>query len=119
MGLQHDLGVQGASLFDNFIEIVHLEPENNTMPNRRGVRINQGRVVVFVPGMELKNKLTRLEHPIIEIAMAVLWERVESEQLLIPATTGSDIAYRNQWLGTDSCSLRCRFHHLLLSGRHW
>jgi len=52
--------------------------------------------------MQLKNQATSTEQPIVEVAMTVLWECPESEQLLIPVTACSYVAHRNQRLGMVS-----------------
>jgi hypothetical protein len=69
----YDLSAQGASLVDDCIKVVHLEPEYDAVPERPWVRIDEVGVIVLVPGMELKNQATSTDHPIIYIAMAVLW----------------------------------------------
>ena len=72
VGLLYDLRAQRASLFDGLIKIVYLEPEHDAVRKRRSVRVDQVRVIVLVPSMELKNYMTIPEHPIIEVAMDVL-----------------------------------------------
>jgi hypothetical protein len=67
------LSAQSASLFDDCIKVVHLEPEQDAVPERRCVRIGKVGMIFLVPGMELKKKATITEHPLIQIAMAVLW----------------------------------------------
>ena len=48
-------------------------------------------MVLHVPGVELENQLTVVEQPIIEISVRVLRQHLDAEELLIPATTGSNV----------------------------
>ena len=54
------------------------------MSHWRRVRIYQIRVSFLVPGVELEDEVTVRKHPIVAIAMLVLRECADSQQLLIP-----------------------------------
>jgi len=57
MGLQHYLSAQCASPLYDRIKVFHLEPDQDTMPKGRRVRVDKVRMIFFVPGMELENQL--------------------------------------------------------------
>jgi hypothetical protein len=114
VGLFYDLSAQSASLFNDCIKVVHLEPKQDAVSVRRGVRVDKTGVIVLVPGMELKHQATSTEHPFIQAAMAVLREGIEPQQLSIPAAAGSYITHRNEGLRMDSRSSRLRSHNSLL-----
>jgi hypothetical protein len=52
--LKDNLGTQRASSLHDQIEIVHLEPQYDTMPRRSGVCVDEVGMVLFVPSMKLK-----------------------------------------------------------------
>jgi len=76
------------------------------MPDWRRVRVDQIRVIVFVPGVELEDKVAVPKHPIIAISMLVLLETVDSQQPLVPAAACPHITHGNQRLRLNVCSSR-------------
>jgi hypothetical protein len=56
VGFLYDLSAQSASLFDDCIKVVHLEPEQDAVPRWSGICIDQVGVIFCVPGVELKNE---------------------------------------------------------------
>jgi hypothetical protein len=78
------------------------------MPRRRLSRVDEVRVVLFVPRVQLKQELARAANPVIEIAMLMFRKRVRLKQLGIPATAFPDISDRNERLRPDGRFLRAR-----------
>ena len=105
------MGTQRTSSFDGGIEVVHLEPQQDSMPTWRRVRIDKIRVMLFVPGMELKDQVAVTEHPIVGIPMLMLRECVGSQQMLVPAAAGPYVTHGNQRLRLNPCLSRRRILH--------
>jgi hypothetical protein len=74
------------------------------MPRRRRVRVDQIRVIFLVPGMELEDQVTVIKHPIVAIAMLVLRERIDSQELSVPAAACPYVAHGNQRLRPNAGS---------------
>src|ERR1700722_4848008 len=108
------LGTQCTSPPDGGIEVVHLEPQQDSMPTWCGVRIDKIRVMLFVPRMELKDQVTVTEHPIVGIPMLMLRECAGPQQMLVPAAAGPHITHGNQRLRPNRCISRRRLVHFLL-----
>ena len=49
--LLHNLGAQSARPRDGGVEIGNLEPEQHAMSRRRRIRVDEVRVIFFVPGV--------------------------------------------------------------------
>ncbi len=69
---QHDLRAQFAGLVHGRIEIIHLEPEQHSVPHGRCIGVHKIGMIFLVPGMELKDQLAGAEYPVIEVAMRVV-----------------------------------------------
>ena len=82
------------------------------MSRWRQVAVNKIRVILLVPGMELEDQVTAAIDPIIGIAMHVLGECADSQQLLIPAAACPYISHGNQSLRPNVCCLLPCFFHL-------
>ena len=67
-----NLGFQRASTLDRCVEVVYLEPEQDSMSNWRRVGVDEIRVILFVPRMELEEQLALEKQPIVDIAMSVV-----------------------------------------------
>src|SRR5271155_4552957 len=102
-----DLGFQRASTLNCSVEVVHLEPEQDSMSNRRRVRVDEIRVILLVPCMELQDQATVDQQPIITIAMLMFRQSFDSEQLLIPTAAYPHVAHSNQRLGLNVCCMGC------------
>ena len=102
-----DLGFQRASTFDRSVEVVHLEPEQDSMSDWRRVRVDEIRVILLVPRMELQDQATVDQQPIVAIAMLMFRQSFDSEQLLVPAAAYPYIAHGNQRLGLNACFVGC------------
>jgi len=113
MRLLDDLHVQRTRSFDGSVEVVHLEPEQDSMSNRRRVRVDEIWVIVVIPRMELEDQMTITKHRIIANAMFMLGERLESEQRFVPATACPDIPDGNQRLGLNARFSQHGFPHFL------
>jgi hypothetical protein len=98
------IGMQRTSSLDRRIEIVHLEPQQDSMSRWRQVRVDKIRVILLVPGMDLEDQLTVTKYPIINIAMLVFRECADSQQLLIPAAACAYVSHGNQRLSLNMCS---------------
>jgi hypothetical protein len=96
-----DLGPQPARSLHDRVKIVYLEPQQDTVPRRRRVCVDEVGVVFLVPSVELEKQLTRARDPIVHVAVAVFWKRVCSKQFGVPATTRSNIAHRYEGLSLD------------------
>jgi hypothetical protein len=84
------------------------------MTTWRRVRIDKIRVILFVPGMELKDQVAATEHPIVGIPMLMLRECVGSQQMLVPAAAGPYVTHGNQRLRLNPCLSRRRILHFFL-----
>jgi len=62
------------------------------------IRVDKIRMSLLVPRMNLEDEVTRTKYPIINIAMLVLRECVDSQQCLIPAAAYAYIAHCDQRL---------------------
>jgi hypothetical protein len=59
-------------------------------------------VMLFVPGVKLKNQAARREQSIIQVAVTMLRQRVRPKQFRIPATTRPYVAHSYQRLRLDN-----------------
>src|ERR1700692_2471655 len=84
------------------------------MSEWRRFRVDEIRVILLVPGMELEDQLTVAKHTIIAIAMLMLGKCVDSQQPLIPAAACPDVAHSDQRLRLNTCTSRPMFCHLLV-----
>ncbi len=82
------------------------------MSRWRHVRVDKIRVILLVPSMDLEDQVTVTKYPIINIAMLVLRECADSQQLLIPAAACAYISHGNQRLRPNVCSSLPSFSHL-------
>jgi len=102
-----DLGFQRAGTLDRSVEVLHFEPEQDSMSNRRSVRVDEIRVILLVPRMELQDQATVDQQPIIAIAMFMFRQSFDAEQLLIPTAARAHIAHGDQSLGLNACFVGC------------
>src|SRR5690348_12375194 len=89
------------------------------MSGRRGVRIDQIRMILLIPRVELKNQVAVRTDALVQVAMRVFGERVGRQQLRVPAATRPHIAHRDEWLSLDDCFPHGGVHgslQLLFSG---
>jgi hypothetical protein len=107
-----DLGAQRTRSLDGGVEVVHLEPQQHAMSRPRRVRVDQIRMIFLVPGVELEDQVTAAKEPIVVIAMTMLGESVDSEELSVPAAACPDVAHGDQRLGSNVCSSLPSFFHL-------
>ncbi len=98
-----DLGLNRASTFDRGVEVADLEPEQDSMSDRRRVRVDEIRMILLVPRMELQDQATVDQQPIVAIAMLMFRQSFDSEQLLVPTAADPHIAHGNQRLGLNAC----------------
>ncbi len=110
-----DLGVQRASTLDCSVEIGDFEPQQDSMSDWRRVRVDEIRVILLVPRMELQDQATVDQQPIVAIAMLMFRQSFDSEQLLVPTAAYPHIAHGNQRLGLNACFLNFWFCHLLIT----
>jgi hypothetical protein len=96
-----DLRTQRASSLHDRVKIVYLKPQQDAVSRRRRVCVDEVGVIFLIPSVELKKQLTRARDPIVHVAVAVLWERVRSKQVRVPATTRPNIANRDEGLSHD------------------
>jgi len=82
------------------------------MSRWRQIRVDKIRVILLVPGMDLEDQVTVTKYPIINIAMLVLRECADSQQLLIPAAARAYISHGNQRLRPNECFSLPSFSHL-------
>jgi hypothetical protein len=82
------------------------------MSRWRQVRVDKIGVILLVPGMELEDQVTVRNYPIINIAMLVLRECADSQQMLIPAAACPYVSHGNQRLRPNVCSSFPSFSHL-------
>ncbi len=66
-----DLGSQPASSRHRRVEIVDLEPQDDTMPRPRCVGVDEVWVLFHIPSVKLKKQPTRARNTIIEVTMVV------------------------------------------------
>jgi hypothetical protein len=74
VGLLNDQSPQCARLFDDYVKVLKLEPEQDAVSRRCCVRVDEVGMIFLVPSVELKNQVTAAEQPIIHVAMAVFCE---------------------------------------------
>ena len=96
-----DLGLQAASPLHSHVKIVDLKPQQDTVPRRRRICVDEVWVILHVPRMQLKKQPTSVRDPIVHIAMGVFGNRVCSKQFDVPATARPNIAYCDEWLRLD------------------
>jgi hypothetical protein len=82
------------------------------MSGWRQVGVDKIGVILLVPSMDLEDQVTVIKYPIINIAMLVLRECADSQQLLIPAAACAYISDGNQRLRPNVCSSLPSFSHL-------
>lgn len=73
---KNHFSAQFSRSINRHVKIVDLEPQYQPVPGRRGVRIDEVGMILFVPGVELKNQSTRREHPVINVTVRVIRQRV-------------------------------------------
>ncbi len=57
MGFFDDARAQAARPIHRPVEIIHLKPEQDTVPDRSGIRMDEIGVFFLVPGMELQEQM--------------------------------------------------------------
>jgi hypothetical protein len=99
--LQNDFSAQFLRSIDRGVKVIDLKPKHHAVPGRRGVSVDKVGMVLFVPGVKLKNQAARGVHAIIKIAVTVIGERVCRQQFPVPSAARPDITYGNQRLSFD------------------
>jgi len=74
VGLLYDQSPQCLRPFDDCVEVLKLEPEQDAVSRWRCVGVDEVGMIFLVPSVELKNQVTAAEQPIIHVAMAVFRE---------------------------------------------
>jgi len=64
----------------------------------RRVRVDEIRVILLIPCMELKDQATVTKHLIVAIAVLVLRERVDSQQLSVPSSACPHVSHGDRRL---------------------
>jgi hypothetical protein len=67
--LFHDCRLEGACALHCGVEVVHLKPQKNVVPNGRGVGVQEVRVVFLIPGVEFQNELTFTKESLVKLGM--------------------------------------------------
>lgn len=76
MRFQDDLGPQSPRTLHGRVKFVDLEPEQDPVSDRGGIRVDQVWVILFVPGVKLKNQVTGQRYPVVEVTMDMFGKRV-------------------------------------------
>ena len=97
MAGQHDLDAHFGSALHDRVEVIHLEPEQHTIPVGFAGAIADKAVMMFdVKAVQLQDELAIL-HQLLIVAAAVRAAAVE--QALIPPAAGCSIRYTDERLG--------------------
>jgi hypothetical protein len=99
--LLDDLRAEVARPLHRGIEVVDLEPQEDTVSRPARVCIGEIGMLFLVPGVELQNQLARAGDPIVYITMAMVRKRVRSKQLAVPAAAGPHVAHCDEGLCLD------------------
>jgi len=111
MWLQDDLSMQCSSFLNYNIKVANLEPQKDPMTRCCRSGVGEVRVILLIPGVELKNHLTGALNPVVYITMDMVGEGVRPKQFAIPATASPYIFNSDQWLNAESCTV---YHDLTL-----
>ena len=93
--LENGLCAQRSCTADCRLEIIYLKPPQKSVPTWREIGVNQIRVILFIPGMELEDQFAVAKYPIIPASVLMLGKRVAGQQLLIPPATRPYVAHRD------------------------
>jgi hypothetical protein len=106
--LQEHLRLQGIGSLHRSIEVIDLEPQEDSVPRPSFLRIDEVRVLLFIPSMQLKDESTAAKEAVIEVRMIAahgLGRALGPQELRVPSATRRDIADSDQWLRPDVRSL--------------
>jgi len=70
--LEKHLCTQGTGTLHGSIEVIDLEPQKNPVPRPSGLPIDKVWVVVFVPGVKLKDERTAAKNPVVDMVMVAV-----------------------------------------------
>jgi len=107
--LQDDPGAQTSDPLDGGVEVVDLEPEQDTMAVGRTVGTDQVWVLLLVPGVQLEDEGLSTHEAVIEKTVGMVRigpMHVHPEQGLIPSTAGLHVPHCNQCLRSDRRSIQ-------------
>lgn len=79
-----DFGAEGARAVDGVVEVVDLEPEEDTVPVLRCLRSDEVRMVLLVPSVQLENQLTVGKNAIVDVPVRIAAQPLGAEQRRVP-----------------------------------
>ena len=67
-----DLGAQLPRSRDGFVEVGDLEPKHNAMSHWCGIRADQIRMRLLIPGVQLKEQVAARLNAVVDVAMLMV-----------------------------------------------
>src|ERR1700733_5364983 len=99
--LPEHLRLQGAGSLHRSIEVIHLEPQEDSVPRPSFLRMDEVRVSLFIPSMQLKNERTAAKEAVIDVRMIAahgLGRALSPQETRVPSATRRDVTDSDQRL---------------------
>jgi hypothetical protein len=78
--LLQDLRLEGARALHCGVEVVHLEPQENAVSDGRGIGVDEVRVLLFIPRVELEDERAVAEEALVDVGVLVYAKVPDAEE---------------------------------------